>query len=85
MTYHNSEWPEELFQNDDSAIEYSNTKPTQNQKPQFRGLRVRMGIHYGAPIEDTDPITSRSVYYGPEVHIAAQVEKIANGGQILAT
>lgn len=42
-----------------------------------RQLRVRMGVHTG-PAEDRD-----GDYFGPEVNIAARLESLANGGQIL--
>ncbi|KAI8822208.1 uncharacterized protein EV422DRAFT_566644 [Fimicolochytrium jonesii] len=49
----------------------------------FRGLSVRMGIHFGNPLCEVDPITSRMDYYGPMVNRAARVEGASQGGQIL--
>ncbi|KAJ3160321.1 cysteinyl-tRNA synthetase [Geranomyces michiganensis] len=49
----------------------------------FKGLSVRMGIHFGNPLCEVDPITSRMDYYGPMVNRAARVASAAQGGQIL--
>ncbi|CAK7201063.1 hypothetical protein SEUCBS139899_003764 [Sporothrix eucalyptigena] len=48
----------------------------------FRGLSVRMGIHWGEPLCEPDPITRRMDYYGPMVNKAARINSIADGGQI---
>mmetsp|Transcript_10220 Transcript_10220/g.14961 ORF Transcript_10220/g.14961 Transcript_10220/m.14961 type:complete len:1318 (+) Transcript_10220:19-3972(+) len=48
----------------------------------FNGIRVRMGIHYGEPIDQLDPVTKRTDYFGPVVNRAARVEGCAQGGQI---
>ncbi|TPX70597.1 hypothetical protein SpCBS45565_g01654 [Spizellomyces sp. 'palustris'] len=49
----------------------------------FKGLSVRMGIHFGAPLCEVDPITSRMDYYGPMVNRAARVTGASQGGQVL--
>ncbi|KAJ3174163.1 cysteinyl-tRNA synthetase [Geranomyces variabilis] len=49
----------------------------------FKGLSVRMGIHFGNPLCEVDPITSRMDYYGPMVNRAARVTNASQGGQIL--
>ena len=51
----------------------------------FHGLRVRMGLHFGNTHNDSDPITKRSTYYGPNVNVAVLLEKISHGGQIVIT
>ena len=48
----------------------------------FRGLSVRMGIHWGNPVCEMDPITRRMDYFGPMVNRAARVSGAADGGQI---
>lgn len=48
----------------------------------YRGLSVRMGIHWGSPVCETDPITRRMDYFGPMVNRAARISGAADGGQI---
>jgi adenylate cyclase len=48
----------------------------------YRGLSVRMGVHWGAPVSETDPITRRMDYFGPIVNRAARISAEADGGQI---
>ncbi|TKX20031.1 adenylate cyclase [Elsinoe australis] len=48
----------------------------------FRGLSVRMGIHWGKPVCEIDPITKRMDYFGPMVNRSARIESVADGGQI---
>lgn len=51
----------------------------------YRGLSVRMGIHWGRPVCEPDPITRRMDYFGPMVNKAARVSSVADGGQISAS
>jgi adenylate cyclase len=48
----------------------------------YRGLSVRMGIHWGSPVCEVDPTTLRMDYFGPMVNRAARICGAADGGQI---
>ena len=48
----------------------------------YRGVSVRMGIHWGCPVCETDPVTKRMDYFGPMVNRAARISGEADGGQI---
>jgi adenylate cyclase len=59
---------QEIFDNDHTLI--------------FKGLSVRMGIHWGEPVCENDPVTRRMDYFGPMVNRASRISAIADGGQI---
>lgn len=48
----------------------------------FKGLSVRMGMHYGKCVSETDPVTRRMDYFGPMVNKASRISSVADGGQI---
>ncbi|KEY65168.1 hypothetical protein S7711_08278 [Stachybotrys chartarum IBT 7711] len=52
----------------------------------FKGLSVRMGIHYGGDhVSERDPVTRRMDYFGPMVNKAARISAVADGGQIVVS
>ncbi len=72
-------WPDDLLhQPEASAV-------TRGGDPIFRGLRVRIGIHTGAPEPRPNPLTGRMDYFGPVVNRAARVAGAAHGGQVLVS
>lgn len=48
-----------------------------------RGLAVRMGMHWGAPLCEPDFITHRMDYFGPMVNRSARICNSAKGGQLM--
>lgn len=72
-----AEWPQQLLETDDGKPIYS-----ENGTLLFQGLRVRMGIHWGRPVCEQDPITSRMDYLGPMVNKTARISGVAFGGQV---
>lgn len=76
---HEANWPEALHAPGIAAL--SGTSPDGT----FRGLRVRMGIHTGTPVEREDPVTGRSDFFGPDVNRAARLSSAGHGGQLLVS
>lgn len=75
-----ADWPQDILEMDDGREVYD-----ADGQLLYRGLRVRMGIHYGAPDCEEDPVTKRMDYFGPMVNRAARISAIAEGGQICAS
>ncbi|KAJ1024548.1 hypothetical protein NDA13_004479 [Ustilago tritici] len=74
------DWPHEILDSEDGKEVYD-----QSGELIHRGLSVRMGIHWGRPVCEADPITRRMDYFGPMVNRAARISGAADGGQILAS
>ena len=51
----------------------------------WKGLRVRVGVHFGTGDIKRDPVSDRFDYYGTVVNTAARVEGVGHGGQVLLT
>jgi adenylate cyclase len=71
------EWPSEVTSSVLGQEIYDN-----NQTLIFKGLSVRMGIHWGQPVCEPDPVTRRMDYFGPMVNRASRISSVADGGQI---
>ncbi|OUT23946.1 hypothetical protein CAS74_000322 [Pichia kudriavzevii] len=72
-----SEWPAEILTSD-QGFEIKDNEGNLI----FRGLSVRMGIHWGRPVCEMDVVTKRMDYFGPMVNRASRVSAVADGGQI---
>lgn len=72
-----AEWPQEIL----SSINGQEVLDPDGNVI-FRGLSVRMGIHWGRPLCEVDPVTRRMDYFGPMVNRASRVSSVADGGQI---
>ncbi|KDQ21323.1 hypothetical protein BOTBODRAFT_199137 [Botryobasidium botryosum FD-172 SS1] len=75
-----SDWPLEILESEEGQEVYD----TQG-KLIARGLSVRMGIHWGRPVCESDPVTARMDYFGPMVNRSARIEGAAAGGQIMVS
>ncbi|KAJ7354480.1 hypothetical protein DFH08DRAFT_738557 [Mycena albidolilacea] len=73
-------WPLEILECADGKAIYDD-----QQRLIARGLSVRMGIHCGAPLCETDPITNRMDYFGPIVNRSSRIEGSAAGGHIMCS
>ncbi|PPQ71348.1 hypothetical protein CVT26_011985 [Gymnopilus dilepis] len=73
-------WPLEILECEDG-------KPIYDAEGKLiaRGLSVRMGIHSGHPLCETDLITHRMDYFGPMVNRSARINGSAQGGQIMCS
>ncbi|OBW66428.1 MAG: Amino acid permease [Aureobasidium pullulans] len=70
-------WPQEIL----NSIHGQEVLDTDGNRI-FRGLSVRMGIHFGRPVCEQDPVTGRMDYFGPMVNRSARIQSVADGGQI---
>ncbi|AQN68650.1 protein tyrosine kinase (PTK) family protein [Saudi moumouvirus] len=72
------DWPKILLEHEAACEEYDN-----QDQLLFRGLRVRMGVHYGTTKITQDPMTKKYQYSGPVVNVTAKITTSAQGGQII--
>ncbi len=75
-----AEWPQEILNSPICAPVYD---PDGNLL--YRGISVRMGIHFGMAINEQDIVTRRMDYFGVEVITASRICDAALGGQIIVT
>lgn len=71
------EWPSEILETEE-CCEVTDSKGNLI----FRGLSVRMGIHWGSPVSELDMVTRRMDYFGPMVNRTLRINSSADGGQI---
>ncbi|GAA5928494.1 hypothetical protein JCM1841_003674 [Sporobolomyces salmonicolor] len=74
------DWPQEILDSEEGKEIFDS-----RGEVLYRGLSVRMGIHWGAPVCEADPITRRMDYFGPIVNRASRISAVAEGGQISAS
>lgn len=77
-----ADWPQEIV---DSPIAPTIYDPKNPDRPLFRGLSVRMGLHVGQPFCEIHSVTERMDYTGPMVNFAARVGSAPAGGQVFVT
>ncbi|KAL3492229.1 hypothetical protein BJX62DRAFT_236458 [Aspergillus germanicus] len=75
-----AEWPTEILDQPQCRTQYD-----MENNIIFRGLSVRMGIHWGEPVCEKDPVTNRMDYFGPMVNRASRISAVADGGQIFVS
>lgn len=73
-----ADWPREVL----DCTEGTDIFDVDGRTLLYRGISVRMGIHYGSPICEMDPITKRMDYFGTMVNRSARICGAAGGGQI---
>ena len=73
-------WPREIV---DYAIHNASGRRQHSDYVQPRGLRIRMGIHFGMPFScSLNQLTGRMDYYGRMVNIASRIQVEADGDEI---
>lgn len=76
---HDVDWPEEVY----SWAECAPEVDSDSGNVLWRGLRVQVGISWGAPTVKAPLNTGRSDYHGNVVNLAARLMALAQPGQIL--
>lgn len=74
------DWPQEIVESEDGKEVFDSSGELI-----YRGLSVRMGVHWGFPVCEPDPITRRMDYFGPMVNRSSRISGAADGGQITAS
>ncbi|KAG0347537.1 cysteinyl-tRNA synthetase [Podila humilis] len=74
-----ADWPQDILDCEDGKTVYHPNNPNQYL---YRGLSVRMGIHWGNPVSHRDEVTRRMDYYGQMVNRSARISNLADGGEI---
>ncbi|WFD36501.1 adenylate cyclase [Malassezia cuniculi] len=74
------DWPQEILDTEDGKVVHD-----ADGNVIYRGLSVRMGIHWGWPVCEVDPVNTRMDYFGPMVNRAARISGAADGGQIMVS
>ncbi|WEJ92763.1 cysteinyl-tRNA synthetase [Yamadazyma tenuis] len=72
-----ADWPVEILETDQCFEVTDNSGNII-----YRGLSVRMGIHWGSPVCELDVVTRRMDYFGPIVNRTSRISALADGGQI---
>ncbi|OAX78693.1 hypothetical protein ACJ72_06997 [Emergomyces africanus] len=75
-----AEWPTEILESRACRPQYDS-----DDNLIYRGLSVRMGVHWGTPVCEKDPVTGRMDYFGPMVNRASRISAVADGGQIFVS
>ncbi|KAJ7484797.1 adenylate cyclase [Mycena galericulata] len=73
-------WPQDILECADGKEIYD-----EQGRLIYGGLSMRIGIHCGAPLCLTDPVTNRMDYFGLMVTRAARIASVAAGGQIVCS
>jgi adenylate cyclase len=76
----NIDWPTEILDSEDGR-----EIRDESGRLVARGLSVRMGIHWGNPVCEPDPVTGRMDYFGSMVNRASRISSSAAGGQIMCS
>ena len=61
------------------------SKKSPEEASRWNGLRVRIGVHTGFAEIKRDKVTKGFDYYGTAANVAARVESVAQGGQVLVS
>eukprot|EP01059_Diplonema_ambulator_P004887 TRINITY_DN14617_c0_g1_i1.p1 TRINITY_DN14617_c0_g1~~TRINITY_DN14617_c0_g1_i1.p1 ORF type:complete len:2084 (+),score=445.27 TRINITY_DN14617_c0_g1_i1:31-6282(+) len=72
-------WPQDLLLNVDAC------EKKRDGITIWKGLRLRVGIHYGGVETETNPLTKKIEYFGPAAKLAPRVCSESCGGLVLVT